>query len=322
MLTAIGDMHIDKLEHIIPDSYKKILSTFDKVVANETALGAAAFVQLGDVFNNAYPDQIYTQAWLKSLCQLKRPIYMIPGNHDFDDPKHYALRTTKFLCDIGFIKGRVFLKPAVEEIDGDRYFFCPHPYIVDSPPKNVRMSFGHFGYEGARGDNGYLIKSGNAPKGRWVLGDYHTMQRGKNWAYPGSLTQCGFHEDPKKYVIRLTDKTELTRIQPKLKLGRATINSEEDFENLDPSVYWSVNISSKFKLPPDWAIRYPHIVRHHAEKDTSKRQRVLMQQVASEDPFDGFRDYLLENGMSEKEADRTYKLLGISHVQTRVSVAH
>lgn len=311
MISCIGDMHVDKLEHIIPGAYKSILSTFDAVVKQEVDNGTAAIVQLGDVFHNAYPDQIYNQAWLQSLHKSTVPVYMIPGNHDFDDPKHYALRTAKFLCDIGFIKGRVFLKPAIEVIDGDRYFFCPHPYVVDQPPKNVRMCFGHFGYEGARGDNGYVIKSGNAPHGRWVLGDYHTAQRGKNWMYPGSLTQVGFHEDPKKYIARLTDKTEMLRITPKLRLGRATINSEDDFDSLDPKVYWSVNISSKFKLPPDWATRYPHIVRHHVERVVSKTQRILMQKVSSEDPFEGFRDYLLEQGLTEKETKRAYELLGI-----------
>jgi len=312
MITAIGDLHIEKLEHIIPGAYKKILSTFDRVVEREIENGASAIVQLGDAFHTAYPDQIYTSAFLESIVRANKiPIFLIPGNHDYDDPKHYALRTLRYLFRIGLLKGKVFLKPEVITIDGDKYLFCPHPHVVNDPPKGVRMCFGHFGYEGARGDNGYIIKSGNAPRGRWTLGDYHTAQRGKNYAYPGSLTQVGFHEDPKKYIIRLTDKTEMTRISPDLKLGRATINSEADFEALDTDTYWSVNISSKFKLPPDWAVKYPHIVRHHTEKDTNKRQRVLMQQVASENPLEGFRDYLLDEGLSQKETNRTLQLLGV-----------
>ena len=315
MISCIGDLHIEGLERHIPDIYKKILSTFDKVVDREVENGTSAIIQLGDTFDGADPDQIYTAAFIESLYRHPTiPKYILIGNHDFDDVKHYALRTIRWLFKIGFLNGKVFGKPEVMKIDGDNYLFCSHPHVVDKPPKNTFMCFGHFGYQGARGDNGYVIKSGNAPKGRWVLGDYHTAQRGKNYAYPGSLTQIKFHESPDKYIIRVDDSVKTVKIKPDYRLGRTTIETNEQLEALDRDTYWSVNISSKVKLPPDWARKYPNIIRHHAEKDTSKRQRVLMKQVASEDPLEGFRDYLLEQGMSKKEATRTLQLMGIERV--------
>lgn len=315
MISAIGDLHLDALERHIPNSHEKIISTFNKVCAREVSLGTSAIVQLGDAFDNAYPDLVHLTAFIEALHKNNKvPIYMILGNHDFDDKRNWALRPVAFLCKIGFINGKVFRKPEVVKINGDKYLMCPHPYVVNEPPKGVKICFGHFGYQGARGDNGYVIKSGNAPLGRWVLGDYHTAQRGKNYAYPGSLTQVKFHESPDKYIIRIEDKVQTVKINPDIKLGRASINSVEDLQNLDPDTYWSINVSSGTKLPPDWSSKYPQVIRHHAEKDTSKRQRVLMQKVASENPLEGFGDYLMEQGMSKKEKSRTLELLGITDV--------
>ena len=312
MLSAIGDLHIEYLENHIPGIHKKVLSTFEKVVKREIDNGSTAIVQLGDAFDGAFPDQTYISAFLKSLHKVNQvPIYMIPGNHDFADVTYYALRTIRWLCSAGFIKGKVFIKPEVITIDDDKYLFCPHPYVVDTPPKGTRLCFGHFGYEGARGDNGYIIKSGNKPRGRWVLGDYHTKQRGKAYLYPGSLCQVKFHESPEKYIARIDDTVQTVQIKPDYRLGRVTINTQEELENLDPNTYWSVNISSKVKLAPDWATKYPQIIKHHAEKDVSKRQKVLMQQVAAENPLEGFGDYLYEEGMTRKEVRRTLQLMGL-----------
>lgn len=312
MLSAIGDLHINALDRDIKGAYKKILSTYKKVVKNEIEHGATAIVQLGDCFDNADPYKTYVLAFIRTLYSLRNiPTHIIMGNHDFDDVNNHSLHAISYLFDTGFLNGKVYMKPEEVKISGDRYLFCPHPHIIDSPSKKVRLCFGHFGFEGARGDNGYVIKSGNAPKGRWVLGDYHTSQRGKSYIYPGSLTQVKFHENPNKYIVRIEDDIKTVKIVPDIKLGRTSISSVEDLQNLDKDTYWSVNISKNVKLPADWAIKYPNIVKHHAEKDTSKRQRVLMQQVASEDPLEGFGGYLLEQGLSRKEVKRTLFLLGI-----------
>lgn len=314
MLTCIGDLHINALDRHITGAYKKIISTFEKVVNSEVDRGTSAIVQLGDVFDNADPDEDFRYAFIRALHNVNKvPIYIIMGNHDFNDVKNHALKGIAWLFKIGFLKGKVFTKPEIVKIDGDKYLFSPHPYIVDNPDKDVRICFGHFGFEGARGDNGYVIKSGNAPRGRWVLGDYHTAQRGKSYIYPGSLTQIKFHEKPEKFIIRIEEDIKTVKISPDIKLGRTTITSLDELAALATDTYWSVNITTEVnkKLPPDWSSKYPHIVKHHADKDTSKRQRVLMQQVASENPLEGFGNYLQEQGLSRKEVKRTLFLMDV-----------
>lgn len=309
MITCIGDLHIDALDKYIPDAYKKILSTFDRVVQREIDNGASHIIQLGDSFNSPYPEQYHVTDYIKSLKKVSVPLTILMGNHDFADVRNNSLRFVSFLCKTGFINGSVVKKPEIVKIDGDKYFFCPHPYIMDQP-KGVRYSFGHFGYDGAKGDNGYSIKSGNSPRGRWILGDYHTPQKGKNFIYAGSLCQVKWHESTDKAYIRLDETPKLISVQPDILLDRASIDSMDDLNRLSPSSYWSVNISRKVKLPPDWASKYPHIVRHHTEKSSSKRAKILMKQVASDDPLSGLGDYLREEGLSDKEVKIAFKKLG------------
>lgn len=310
MLCCIGDLHQEALERYIPDSSKRILSTFNKVVDKEVANGCSAIIQLGDSFDSAYPDQDYITAYMKSLRRHPSiPTYIIMGNHDYADVKTNSLKAISWLCKIGFIKGKVFKKPEILKLDDEKYFFCPHPYVVDQP-KGVRYSFGHFGYDGAKGDNGFTLKSKNSPKGRWILGDYHTPQHGKNYIYAGSLCQVKWHEDSNKSYIRLDETPKNIQIKPDIILGRATIDSEEKLDSLDRDVYWSVNITRKVKLPPDWARQYPHVIRHHTEKAASKRAKILMEQVASDDPLSGLDDYLRNEGLSDKEIKRCNQLLG------------
>lgn len=310
MICCIGDLHQEYLDTYIPDAHKKVLSTYSKIVDREVENGCSAIVQLGDAFNSPYPDQHYTTAFMRTLRRHRSvPTYILMGNHDYADVKTNSLKAISWLCKIGFIKGKVFKKPKIVTIDDERYFFCPHPFVIDQP-KNVRYSFGHFGYDGAKGDNGFSLKSNNSPRGRWILGDYHTPQKGKNYIYAGALCQVKWHESPEKAYIRLDETPKLISVTPDIILGKAHIDTEEKLESLDRSIYWSVNITRKVKLPPDWATRYPHIIRHHTEKAASKRAKILMEQVASDDPLSGIDDYLRNEGLSDKEVKRCKALLG------------
>ena len=310
MITCIGDLHLDALENVIPNSIQLILSTLNSVIDKEVSRGSGTIVFLGDIFDSAYPSQENVVLLIKSLQRhpdVKK--YILMGNHDYDDVKHHSLRLINWLCKSGFINGKVFIKPTKVNIDDESYLFSPHPYIVDNPPK-VRYCFGHFGFNGAKSDTGYTLKSKNNPKGRWILGDYHTAQRGKSYIYAGSLTQIKFYESPDKYIIRLDDRPEHIQIKPQIVLGRTSIKSVDDLEALDPKTYWSVNISREAKLPPDWARKYPRIVHQHTEKSSSKRQQILMKKVASDDPLEGLDHYLINEGLTDKEVKRAMSFVG------------
>jgi DNA repair exonuclease SbcCD nuclease subunit len=310
MISCIGDLHIDALERLIPNSTSKILATLDSVIDNEVKRGASAIVLLGDIFDSADPEQDTILSFADSMRRHPDvPKYIIMGNHDYADVKNHSLKLIRWMCKIGFINGKVFIKPKKMKIDDEYYLFSPHPYIVNNPPK-VSYCFGHFGFSGAKSDTGYTLKSNNKPKGRWILGDYHTAQRGKTYMYAGSLTQVKFFEAPEKYIIRIENTPQLVQIKPKIVLGRTNITSEEDLANLDPEVYWSVNIKRKAKISPDWASKYPHVIRLHTEKSTNKRQKILMKKVASDDPLEGLPDYLRNEGLNDKEIKIAMRFVG------------
>lgn len=310
MICAIGDLHIDALDKYIPEAHTKILSTLDRVVTREKENGSSHLIQLGDSFDSPFPEQHHVIAYLKVLRKHSDMYtYILMGNHDYADVNSNSLKYIKFLCKTGFVNGEVVTKPKVVKIHDEKYFLCPHPYI-DDQPKNVRYSFGHYGYEGAKSDTGYTLHSGNAPRGRWVLGDYHTPQKGKNYIYAGSLTQVKWHEDKEKTYLRIDESINQIIVKPDIVLDRATIDSVDDLKSLNRDHYWSVNITRNAKLPPDWATKYPHVVRHHTEKQTSKRAKILMQQIVTDDPLAGLADYLRNEGLSDKEIRYAYKKLG------------
>lgn len=310
MTIAVGDLHLDRLNRLIPNAEDLVLSTLAKVYDYARREGVQDIVVLGDVFHTAEPNQGSVTKVIRFFRDNRDvTTHILKGNHDQTDEDNHSLRTLQLLFKYRFLTGRVYTKPRVVELqDGERYWFCPHPYTLDQP-KDVRYSFGHFGYEGARGDNGFVIKNGASPRGRWVLGDYHTHQRGKNYLYPGSLYQVQFYEAPEKYFVHVTDKLRSVQVKPDLRLGRLTLASEADLAALTPDTYWSVNVGREAKLPDNWMVRYPNVVRHHTEKGVSKRQRVLMQQVANEDPLDGLADELANAGLDDPQIDRAFHLL-------------
>lgn len=311
MTLAIGDLHLDKFNAIIPDAEDRVLTTLAAQYTMAREQGHGDVVLLGDVFDNAYPEQTSVSKVIRFLHSQKAvKTHVIMGNHDHDDTDHHSLEWMRTLFRLRFLNGMVYTKPKVVELDDEeRYWFCPHPYAEDQP-KGTRYAFGHFGYAGARGDNGYVIRSGNSPRGRWVLGDYHTKQRGKNWMYPGSLCQCNFHESSEKFVVDVGEKLRAIQVSPALRLGRAKIESEADLKALDPAVFWSVNIVRGAKLEPTWALQYPQVVRHHTDKAANRRQQVLMKQVASEDPLEGLAEWLANEGLNDAEVTLALRKLG------------
>ncbi len=312
MIYAVGDLHLDANRAKIPDVVDLRLATLDKVYTSAIESGVRHIVLLGDVFDSAYPDrddQITLQTFLYQRGDVHW--HVIVGNHDYADARNYSLKHLRWLARRKIINGTVYTKPSVVKLDGFRYFMCPHPYVQDQP-EGCRYSFGHFGYNGAKGDNGFVLRTKHAPRGRWLLGDYHTPQRGKRYAYAGALCQVKAHEPKSKYYFAIDeDGYRLAEVVPELRLDRVTLRTREELAALRSDTYYSASFARELKLPPDWAVKYPNIVWHHTEPGASKRQRVLMQTVASEDPLEGLRPALLNTeGFSEADVARAGELLG------------
>lgn len=285
-------MHLGAVDHIVPDGYKKVLSTLDKICALAQSRRVTSFVLLGDVFNTPDADDDHMLA-LIALFRRYPDIFfhIIVGNHDKASIKKHSLKILQRLGKWEMLNCTVYTSPKIVSIDGEKYFMCPHPFIEDAP-NGVRYAFGHYGYKGARSDTGYVINKGAAPAGRWILGDFHHPQRGKGYIYAGSLCQVKWFEDPKKGFIELDDEPRFVNWTPDLRLGKREITDPAQLKELDPEVYWEIKVTAGVKLPTDWASRYPYIVRHSIDKIPTKRAQILMQRNASQNPLTGLSEYL------------------------------
>lgn len=311
MIGAIGDIHLGAIDRTIKGAYLKVISTVDKVIENLKRKGCKTCVFLGDIFDKpTADDDMMIAFWAMLMKHKDMTFYSIIGNHDMANINQHSLKLTKWLGDIGALNITTFDKPTVKRIDGDKYLFCPHPHIIDAP-RNVRYAFGHFGFNGATSDSGIHLKTKHEPNGRWVLGDYHTPQRGKTYHYAGSIVQVKFFESPEKGYIEIDDKDRFVSWKPDILLGKAVVNNLEELKALDSNTYWQAKFGASLDLPPDWAQKYPHIVEFTADKLPSKRAKVLMKRVATEDPLKDLEEFLRSRcGLSDKEIALGNSMLG------------
>lgn len=181
-------------------------------------------------------------------------------------------------------------------------------------PKSCKYALGHFAFSGAKGDNGFVIKNKNSPKGNWILGDFHTPQRGTGYRYVGSVTQIKFHEAPEKQVIVLEDgDLSVSQHKPEYILTKAIINEDADFDKLDKSKFYMVSVASDYILPSRWQEKYPNVVKYTVEGAKNKKAQVLLQNIVkSENPLAGFDKYL-ENVVqfNPSQIKRGKELLGL-----------
>lgn len=281
MLMAIGDIHLGALSQHIPDLWKKQLQHLQRVLNYAVDSGVQHVFLMGDVFDTAYPTNKLVIALRRCLSKYPElTFYIIIGNHDWESSEHHALQ---WLHDLGTTKKfnfHVFTKPRVITVAGVKLFVCPHPYIMESP-KPVHWCLGHFAWNNAKSDHGKPIPSGNSPRGRWILGDFHTHQNGKRYVYIGSLSQITWHEQMPKGII--TFDREDWRFQPftpTYRLAVKEISEDAELQDLDKDCYWSIRTVNNYTLPSDYKLKHHHIVHLSAAR---KRQDIRASVLLSDE---------------------------------------
>ena len=240
--------------------------------------------------------------------------HVLVGNHDWESTEHHALQIIR---DYGATKKfnfKVYTKPEIIEVDGVKLFICPHPYIEDVPSKKIAWGLGHFGWNGAVGDNGYKVESKNSPRGRWIIGDFHPHQHGDRYVYPGTLTQVKFDETlPKGVLLFDADDWQFKPFDTTYKLGTVRLESNDDLGKLDDSTLWSVEAINGYTLPPDYKQKHHNIVHLRAgRRRKDQRAAVLLSkdESALHNPKRIIRDYLRSHrlDLTEKEVKVAMKV--------------
>lgn len=320
MILGIGDLHIEKLDGVIPNGSRLQLRALEKVLSLGRKSGARHAVMLGDLFDSSMPSQDSVLALLRVMADSDMTFHILLGNHDRPEIDEHSLKVHKWVLDSKLLKGKVYDTPEVVKLDGGSYWMCPHPYIEPAPSK-VNLSFGHFAWHGAVADNGYRMKSGASPAGNWVLGDFHTPSSGKRYTYAGSLTQLTFGENPDKGYLEIDgSKVTFKPLSPAVAgyvMKNVSVHSDKELTKLKPRklrdgtrVFYHATFEGGYQPKAGWQQDFPHIIRHsHGLKTINEERRVAAARfMLSEDPLEGLPAWLGSREMEKPDRKRAMSL--------------
>lgn len=302
-----------------------MLACLKAILDTETRNGADTVVLLGDVFDTPSPRQRTLVALLELLSKYPQvTFHAIVGNHDAvgatdvkADTAQHSFEVYAWLARQKKAKIKIHTQPTVVQIGGLKYFMCPHPFIEDQP-EGCHLSFGHFGWTGARTDTGYTNRSGHTPKGEWVLGDYHTPQQGDRYRYAGSLTQITFGEKQAKTYLRISDRGVVTEAKVPLTYlldAKVKVTNDADYSALkkaqkaEPPTFYSV-VFENYVPSTNWQAELPRVVRHDFDKthvgtgDVSETKATLSLVFSDTKSLvtTGLRGFMEKRGCPPKEA--------------------
>lgn len=274
MFGMIGDIHLGALANSLPSLPNKQLKTLHGIANRARKMGISDLVLAGDVFDLANPNNRLVIMLIKFL--LRHPDihwHILMGNHDWDSIEVTSLDIPSYLGTLDAFNLTVYREPQTIELGGIKVFMCPHPHLVDMP-RDCEWAIGHFAWNGALAENGRPVKSGNAPRGRWLLGDFHTPQEGERYVYAGSMTQIKWDEDTDKSWLVVEEDNVYRRIRHKLayQLRMKRVYSEDDLTEVteDRESYWSLHMMNGFVLPARFIDDNPQVVNQTARTDQKK----------------------------------------------------
>lgn len=315
MVTCIGDLHYSKLEHRIP-KFNKLLSKALRTTLNDAVdRGSEAIVLLGDITDNPYPSQNTLIDFLDVVTDYDLPFYLIIGNHDYADATIDSMRISKWMRRKLKSNLRVISTPKIIKIAGMTYHFMPHPFVENMSPK-ADYAFAHFAVNGARGDNGFVVRTKNQPQGNFILGDFHTAQEGKVkkciFEYVGSLTQLSWEENTKKSVISIEDGEKVRhKVKLPYKLIKYTVSSDEELNScvFEKGNFYFLKTKNGYLTPKGWNLDHPEVVRWSAvgaKKDP--RAALLVESSTITNPLTHLEPYLLSKKHSTELVSRCMKI--------------
>lgn len=306
MFLQIGDIHLEKkvtklfegkvgLRKQVTVSLKAV----ERVLKYARKEGISTVVIAGDLFDTPYPQQMTVTLLSELLLKYKDiAVIIIPGNHDHVSNDEHSLETLSWIARLKVLSLQVVMTPRIMTISGIKVWVCPHPYVEEAPEK-VDYCIGHFAWAGAKMDNGYTSTSTNRPKGNWLLGDFHTYQKGDGFAYSGSLTQLSRREvGPKGFLAVEKTRFRFMPIKKDYHIDMLNLASHEDLAKLEttrdgsPVYWWVYQVDPEVTLPKNWQMKYPHILDFTAmPKDKRANDNNVDVLQFSDNPTEGLREW-------------------------------
>lgn len=325
-----SDWHCSKLKNLFPEDHVKItLQEVRKPLEYAVKNGIKVVIHSGDLFDKAHINHIYIKALINLFLEFKDlSIYIILGNHDYEDVDNNSLYLFTICNELGILPNvRIILEQIKLKIEKVPFNFMPYP-CQDFSKKHVNIS--HLEITGAVRDNNRKIKFGIKPKGINFIGHIHKKQRIKNSWFCGGLFQTTFGEsNPKGWFHVQIDAKEM---KPEVKfiknncsfeLINVYIETQDDFANLVKDKYklLKLHIAEGMVVPAGLTNKYPNIVDIVGKKNGeqlslyTKELPVEMYEGSNvvddllNDPLWGLRIFLKKEGLSKKERKRGIEIV-------------
>lgn len=270
---VIGDLHLNKLSHKIPNHLNKQFRMLDKIMKRIQDEGITNVVLLGDVFDkpNVTPGLIIRLIMFFNKYK-EQTFHWVVGNHDRTSKEEASIDILKTLSEIELL-ANVNLYDEPTRMGKTNVGFLPYPH--KNPIDGTKLSFAHIERPGSKTDSGYPIKMKKG-KDDWdeshtfIIGHLHTPQKIKKTYYTGTPYQLSFGEGLKKHwgIIEFDDKGPLnfkyTRVPIRniYNLISITVKSKKDLKQVlagDPKRdFFKLKVAADYDLPKNFLIEHPN----------------------------------------------------------------
>lgn len=330
---GLGDLHLGKLDSLIPDVNKLITRAISKVFDYALENGVTNIIQYGDVGDKprlSYDSQVALYGLLGKRKYRGLRLHFILGNHDFSEDGTHTLQVLDTVCKwAGTENVKVFTKQEQLAIEGVPFNFLPYPF---NETKKTHINVGHFEVSGSLRDNGRRIDDGINTKHYSLMGHLHTKHKVRNTHYSGTLYQTNFGESLPKYFhhVKLPEGAPLAELEVEnvkfsspWRLLNETINSVQDLERLetDPKTLYKLFLKEGLDVDINQVLTsHPNVIRHNTFKNKKDLETLITREwdfdtdvLTEASPFDEIeviKEFMSKKGLKKSQVSRGLEILG------------
>lgn len=331
-----SDWHLGKLKKLFPENHLKIsMREIKKPLDYAVKNGIEIIIHGGDVFDFSTIDHKYSKALINLFLQYPMlQIYIILGNHDFEDIENHSLHLISLCSEFGILPNVHIIQEKREiELFGIPFNFMPYPNLEFS--KKLIINIAHTEINGARRDNNLIIKRGLDLDNEGSLnfiGHIHRQQKvNKNTWFCGAPYQTTFGEQGSKgwYHIdtslskKFKNKVKFVKNVCGFELINLRIDIEDDFKLIekDKTRLYKLHLSDGIVVPQKLTLKNPNIVNvvgFKGGEEYSLFSNELPEEMYTgteiltdlvNDPIWGLLTYLKEEGLTKGQRRRAIQLV-------------
>lgn len=326
-LIGIGDLHLDKLDKLIPEVNTLIKKSVTRCLKYALENGVDNIVFYGDIGERSrlsYSAQITLNEILFNQKYSSLKFHFILGNHDFDELGVHSLQILQDIPKGVLPNVSVYSKPTIVEIEGQLVKFLPHPY---TDTQKDCINIGHFEIAGSLRDNGRKIEEGFSTSHVCLLGHLHTNHRVRNCFYSGTLYQTNFGESMPKFFHHVTvnkKKLDVKNVpfEPYWQLINLEIYKKSDFkiDITKTNYFYKLFVHEGVELDRnEILVKYPNVLRVNNFKTTDELKNILSDSwefdndgITTDVVFDDteiVKSFLKQNGLNKEQRLRAFSIL-------------